>query len=340
MEKYEPRSFVNLITEDYVNREALTWLIHWGSKKEVKVEPSHINSFLRIEKDFKKPVLLMHGVPGGGKTTLAKVIAAHCKYVPWEMNCSLEGNDLIQKIRHALHIQNVKGLPVCIILDMVDCLDKDSMQQLQKIIATGKRPIIAIANDFYCGTLKSFKVHCYQLNCRSIHPQRVYNRLREICDTERIKIDMAHLSSVCSEYNHDIRSCLNNLQAMSSTRQNNFIYITREMIQGFTHHQMHRNVYDLWRFIFSSKNFKEAKKAVRNFGEYELVNSGIYENYNSFSNNDYDMSRSAELLVRNIQDSLALNDVFEKRIMEKQQFELTPFQCVRLYTDSNVVCKY
>jgi DNA polymerase III delta prime subunit len=300
MEKYEARSFLNLITDDYVNREALTWVTHWGSKKEVKKESTHINSFQRVEKDFKKPVLLLYGVPGGGKTTLAKVIASHCKYVPWEMNCSLEGKDIIQKIRHALHIQNVKGLPVCIILDMIDCLDKDSITQLQKILNTGKRPVIAIANDFYAGVLKIIKPHCYHLNCRSIHPTRVYNRLREICESERVKIDMTHLSSLCTEYNHDIRACLNNLQSMSSIREGSFVYITRDMLPGFSHSSMHRNVYDLWRFIFSSKNYKEAKKAVRNFGEYELVNSGIYENYTSFSNNDYDLRRSADLLVKSM----------------------------------------
>jgi chromosome transmission fidelity protein 18 len=51
-----------------------------------------------------KKVLLLHGPPGAGKSTLARVLAQHCKYNTIEINASDErtGDKILGRIKNAL----------------------------------------------------------------------------------------------------------------------------------------------------------------------------------------------------------------------------------------------
>lgn len=64
------------------------------------------NNFLAHEDVYtfmNKKVLLLYGPPGGGKSTLAKVLAKHCGYKSIEINASDErtGEKLLEKIQNA-----------------------------------------------------------------------------------------------------------------------------------------------------------------------------------------------------------------------------------------------
>lgn len=74
-----------------------------------------------------KKILLLYGPPGGGKSTMARVLAKHCKYESLEINASDErsGERLLEKIKNATQMNscfkaNQPDKPVCLIIDEVD----------------------------------------------------------------------------------------------------------------------------------------------------------------------------------------------------------------------------
>lgn len=137
-DKYEASKFVHLVTEDYVNREAVLWLKSWDVMVFGQVNREAFSTIANQRKEGRKDVLMIAGAPGCGKTTLAKVVARHCGYVPFLIDCTIEASaaNLLQKVANAMSIQSIaegqhegqawKPKPLCVILDQVEALDKVS----------------------------------------------------------------------------------------------------------------------------------------------------------------------------------------------------------------------
>ncbi|KAF0755738.1 hypothetical protein AaE_004874 [Aphanomyces astaci] len=95
LNKYSPRHFIDLLSDERTNREVLTWLKSWdpvvfpskSSKAPSKALPDQLkplNADIRPE----HKIILICGPPGAGKTTLASIAARHAGYNPVEINAS------------------------------------------------------------------------------------------------------------------------------------------------------------------------------------------------------------------------------------------------------------
>lgn len=142
-EKYRARNFVDLVGDDFTNRQVLRWLKHWDSivfPHAAKNRPATSRKRQDHQGEEEKPhrkILLLTGPPGLGKTTLAHVCARQAGYEVMEINASDDRSQNVVKgrIRTSLGTESVKTVehakikpgekakvarPVCVVVDEVD----------------------------------------------------------------------------------------------------------------------------------------------------------------------------------------------------------------------------
>lgn len=169
VEKYRPKKYVDLLSDESTNRSMLQWLKLWDkvvfnrevAKKTTK--PGELSNFnkktgrfeqnggwrrqrkgnLNTELDANnvpiQKIALLTGKPGLGKTTLAHIIAHHAGYEVREMNAS--DDRTVDSFKQALEngtqmtsVLNRDNRPNCIILDEIDGAPLPSIEFLIRFV--------------------------------------------------------------------------------------------------------------------------------------------------------------------------------------------------------------
>ncbi|XP_069699964.1 chromosome transmission fidelity protein 18 homolog isoform X2 [Periplaneta americana] len=160
VEKYKPRSYLELLSDEGANRTLLHWLKLWDKvvfnrerKVKQKGKEADAKKDNRFQKKFKgivndeldehgcpqQKVALLCGPPGLGKTTLAHMVGTHAGYNVVEVNASDDRSP--ESFRLALEaatqmraVMGTNPRPNCLVLDEIDGAPAASIDVLIKFI--------------------------------------------------------------------------------------------------------------------------------------------------------------------------------------------------------------
>ncbi|GMM44638.1 Ctf18 protein [Pichia kluyveri] len=257
-EKYRPKKFIDLLGNERVNANILKWLNEWmyivnGGK--IRLNDINNNNDNNYNNDpFKRPrkkMILIHGPPGIGKTTIAQCVCKQLNFEIQEINSSDDrsGVNVREKVKNSLKMRSLTGKNICLVLDEIDGAmgsengiikilvnllqkDKKVVDELNnfgklkynKMDDLIKRPIIAMCNDIGSNCLEQLKPFCEIINFQKSNKKHIKKRLKEILKVENIEdVNESLLDDLIISLDGDIRNCINFLQFNSKDLNNNRI---------------------------------------------------------------------------------------------------------------------
>ena len=193
----------------------------WTEKFRPTVLENYLGneSFIQDLEEYIKnqdfPNLLLHGGPGTGKTTAAKLIVNNieCDYL--YLNCSDEnGIDAIRdKVKQFASSATFKKIKV-VILDESDFLTLNAQAALRNIIETFSlhTRFIFICNfvERIIAPLQS-RLTSYVLIPPT--PRQIYDRMSVILQEENVEFTDKDLALIVKTFHPDIRKTINNIQS-------------------------------------------------------------------------------------------------------------------------------
>jgi DNA polymerase III delta prime subunit len=224
-----------------------------------------------VNQDF--PNLLLHGGPGTGKTTAAKIITSNidCDYL--YLNCSDEnGIDAIRdKVKQFASTATFKKLKV-VILDEADFLTLNAQAALRNIIETFSLQTRFIFTCNFADRIISplhSRLASYALN--SLTPKQLYEHCLSILNQENVEYDKKEVVSIVKTFHPDIRKTLNNLQACV---RNNVLIITGK---SFTKSNYVQDIIDK---LQTKDAFTEIRQIVADNGvkDFTEIYRALYDN--------------------------------------------------------------
>ena len=183
------------------------------NKQNIKIFKSWIN------KNNNETGFMISGVPGSGKTTLAKLMCnVHkIRYIHCEASCKRtkkELNDLYDKIKFS----NSK----IIIIDELDSGSNGEQICMSTLLSWVDKKckiynikVIFITNSYSLNKVSDLINHCEHIKINIPSNKMLFSKCLQIIDNENIDVDINSLKKYISNYNGDVRSIINNLFNMN-----------------------------------------------------------------------------------------------------------------------------
>lgn len=351
VEKWCPRNFLDLVGNEKTNRRVLRWIRQWspcvfdeqlpevyGQRNETEV----LDPLLRPT----KKILLIHGPPGIGKTSVAHVAAKQAGYSVAEINASDEraGTLVRDKVHNTLFNHTFNERPVCLVADeidgsiesgfikiLTDLINKDAQATQRRMLGPNMksrtkkqrksaklllRPIIAICNNLYAPALEKLKPHCEIIAFKRPSDSSLLERLEHICKVEGLKVPVKFLKELMDVAQGDVRNCVTNLQFIAShqkpnqdPKSNPLDSISKDFSQSWFRicNQVFRR--DPRREL--TAQLREKTRQVELNGNYERIVQGCHSLYPNVKYSDNGIQKPAT-----IADWLFFHDLMFKSLFE------------------------
>ncbi len=294
-EKYFPSNLEEFVGNTDLVQKALLWSTQWNQNKP------------------QKP-LLFFGQTGGGKTSLALLIAKINSWGLFELNASdFRSKEIIERIAGAAAMNSsFSGEKRLILLDEIDGLsavDRGAVSAINKILKETQNPVILTANDIYSNKkLLPFRASCQLMQFKKINYLSMAKRLKEICAEEKIEFEDDAINLLAKTSAGDMRSVLLDLQTLSLKQK-----INVKDVESLGYREKQEDVFKVLRKIFTADSFREARNArFSSDVDSNLLMKWIEENI------PRQFVSSVE--IENAFTKLSKADIFNGRIRKKQNY--------------------
>lgn len=226
VDKYKPKAFVDLLSDDAINRQTLCWLSEWKRNIMSTFAGTTISAPPPMEGDHapqaNKKVLLIGGPPGVGKSALIDVCCKHFKFQAVESGSADDRTraamqKLITDVCESRSVLDATR-PQLLVIEEIDgdeCPAADILVDILKRHPERiKRPVICVCNDVYKKTLRSLREQCTVIQMAAPKPLRLSEKVKSICQKENIKIESLAIDRLVAVCERDVRSILNQLQTL------------------------------------------------------------------------------------------------------------------------------
>jgi len=201
-EKYRPSTLQEVRGNDKARNALQQWAETWD--------------------DHRKPAIL-HGSPGVGKTSAAHALASDKGWTTIELNASdTRTEDVVERVageaaKTGTLTAGGAGRKL-VVLDEADNLhgnaDRGGSAAITRLAKDASQPVVLIANDFY-EMSSALRSACEEIEFRDVGKRSIVPVLRDICRKEGIDYTDAALDSLADKNSGDLRSAINDLQALA-----------------------------------------------------------------------------------------------------------------------------
>ena len=195
------------------------------SINDLLLDKSTINKVNNIIKDKSLPNIIITGVPGIGKTTtilcLAKsLLGPHVSNFVLELNASDERgikavhDSIVHFCRKKMKINESKyAQHKIVLLDEADNMTKKAQQLINNLMEKYRKTTrFAFTCNNSSDIIESIQSRCIILRYKRLENEKIKNRLKYICENEKIKFNTKGINALILTSEGDMRKAINNLQ--------------------------------------------------------------------------------------------------------------------------------
>jgi replication factor C large subunit len=300
--KYRPKRLADIAGNKTAVQQIVDWLDSW-----VKGPP-------------KKRGLLLHGPPGTGKTVSVEAVANERGLDLVEINASDKRNrDALERtIGSAARQSDLFGRARLILIDEVDGInlaeDRGAVDTIVRLVQETQCPVVLTANDPWDPKIGPIRNATTMVEYKRLGLRDTIPYLKKICQTEGVEVDEQALRLIVDRNQGDMRSILNDLQALASGRKR----LTYDEASWLGFRDRRATIFDALRTVFSSPTCLQARRATDMAGmDLDMFFEWVYENAPRQLSDPRDLSHAM--------NALAQADLYRARINRKQAWELLPY---------------